>query len=361
MRANPGGEISPEDVVGRDHLIERTWDALQRQSLVMVAERRIGKTTVVKKMRSATPEGINLIYRDVEGLRTPLEFAEAVAQDVEERLSGRHQGVAKLRRLFSHLSGAEIAGVLKFPAAMGQHWRSLLEAAIEDLMQSDAGAVYVFVWDELPLMLEKMLAGADGRTTMDVLDTLRSLRQTHANLRMIYTGSVGLHHVLAQLRAVGYRNDPTNDMRTVDVGELRAQDGSRLALALLQGEELRCADPVAIARAISQAVDHVPYYIHLVVARMRDRGGDATEALADSIVREALVDAQDAWHLQHYRERLEGRYGEDRVAVVLAVLDQLAHAAAPMAFDDIAQSVRAAVPRERTLIQRWWMVQRARR
>ncbi|MEZ5602385.1 MAG: hypothetical protein R3F36_16280 [Candidatus Competibacteraceae bacterium] len=41
---------------------------------------------------------------------------------------------------------------------------------------------------------------------MDLLDTLRGLRQTHANLRMIYTGSIGLHHIVTALREEGYVN-----------------------------------------------------------------------------------------------------------------------------------------------------------
>lgn len=50
MRANPGGEIAPEDVVGRDRLIARLWETLTRQSVILVAERRMGKSCVVKKM-----------------------------------------------------------------------------------------------------------------------------------------------------------------------------------------------------------------------------------------------------------------------------------------------------------------------
>ncbi|MCP4547150.1 MAG: ATP-binding protein, partial [bacterium] len=40
MRANPGGEIAPSEVVGRDRLIQRIRQALEQQSVILVAERR---------------------------------------------------------------------------------------------------------------------------------------------------------------------------------------------------------------------------------------------------------------------------------------------------------------------------------
>lgn len=55
MKANPGGEISPSDTVGRDKLINRLWETLAHQSVVLVSERRMGKTTVVKKNAIGDP------------------------------------------------------------------------------------------------------------------------------------------------------------------------------------------------------------------------------------------------------------------------------------------------------------------
>ena len=52
MRANPGGQIPPSEVVGRDELIARLWQRIEGQSLLLSAERRMGKTCVVKKMVS---------------------------------------------------------------------------------------------------------------------------------------------------------------------------------------------------------------------------------------------------------------------------------------------------------------------
>jgi len=87
MKTNPGGQISPSEVIGRDELIRRLWRVLDRQSLVLSAERRMGKTCIVKKMvEEAEQDKVLPIYHDLEGIRTPLEFVEVIFQDVEAYL-----------------------------------------------------------------------------------------------------------------------------------------------------------------------------------------------------------------------------------------------------------------------------------
>ena len=79
MRANPGGVLASDEVVGRDQLIADIWRALEVQSVVLTSERRIGKTSVIRKMaEQASPAQSLAILRDIEGLRTPEEFVEAV-------------------------------------------------------------------------------------------------------------------------------------------------------------------------------------------------------------------------------------------------------------------------------------------
>ena len=42
MQSNPGGDLSPRDVVGRDLFIDQLWRRLKSQSVLLNAERRIG-------------------------------------------------------------------------------------------------------------------------------------------------------------------------------------------------------------------------------------------------------------------------------------------------------------------------------
>ncbi len=76
MLVNPGGQIPPEQVIGRDSLIRHLWRILERQSLVLSAERRMGKTCVIKKMEAEPLSNKLCIYRDLEGITTSVDFVQ---------------------------------------------------------------------------------------------------------------------------------------------------------------------------------------------------------------------------------------------------------------------------------------------
>ena len=50
---------------GRDNEIARYWGVLERQGLVISAERRIGKTHIVLKMRDECRSGFLPFYQDL--------------------------------------------------------------------------------------------------------------------------------------------------------------------------------------------------------------------------------------------------------------------------------------------------------
>ncbi|MGB5064795.1 MAG: ATP-binding protein [Candidatus Competibacter sp.] len=347
MKANPGGAVSPENVMGRDRLIERLWVTLKHQSLVLVAERRMGKTCIIKKMEARPPDGTMIRVRDVGGVSSPIEFVERVAEDVEKHLNLFQKTATKTKELWAALGGTQILGV-KLPTTAAPHWKALLERILGDLAQHSDRPV-ILCWDELPWMLQK-IARSEGETVvMDLLDTLRGLRQTHTNLRMIYTGSIGLHHVVTALREEGYVNSPVNDMRTVEVPPLDDGHAEALAKALIQGEGLTSSALDETAAIIARRVDAIPFYIHHMVAAMADRGQAATPEIAETIVAEALANAQD-WDLEHFRSRLVTYYGE-RAEVVRALLDQLAETE-PLTLDELHERLKINLSRLGTNAQR---------
>ncbi len=323
MKANPGGELALDEVVGRDRLIHRLWETLERQSVVLIAERRMGKTSVIKKMVAECPDERVALYRDVEGLGTPHAFAERVYHDLETHLDRVHRTAGRARELLRQLAGTEIKGIIKLPPAVAPHWKTLIERVVEDLVEHCGRSTVVF-WDELPLMLQKIRRTSGSETAMEILDLLRSLRQTHSDLRMVFSGSIGMHHVTTSLREAGHINAAVNDMRVVEVPPLEDNDARQLCLQLLEGEGLACEDSDATARTIASSVDNIPFYIHHVVSMLRDRGGPVTEQTARDVVDQALVDPMDGWHLDHYRARLTDYYGEDRLPLVLSLLDEIA-------------------------------------
>ncbi|WP_019501132.1 hypothetical protein [Pseudanabaena sp. PCC 6802] len=334
MKANPGGQVAPNEVVGRDTLIASLWDILERQSAILSAERRMGKTSIIKKMEAEPPENKLPIFRDLEHVGSPLEFVEAVLQDVEEYLSKKQKVANRTRQLLQDLRGLEVKG-FKLPQEIASDWKKILKAVIDDLVTNQERQV-ILLWDEVPYMLDKI----GNVAAIEVLDTLRSLRQTYPDVRMVFTGSIGLHHVVNELKQKGYANEPTNDMYPVDVPPLSEEDATALASELLEGEKIPTANLQEVAAAIARSVSCIPFYIHHLIARLKMRNDTVEPTTVLEVVGDCLLDPLNPWKMEHYRDRITNYYDSDRQAYALNLLDILSNAERALSFDDLFASLR---------------------
>ena len=341
MRANTGGQIAPQDVIGRDQLIRSIWRALEQQSVVLTAARRMGKTSILRKMEADPQMKYLPVYHDLENLRSPIEFAQSVYQDVEKFLTAKNRTKKRAYDFIVQVSGTQIDKI-KLPTIMAPHWKTLLEKTIEDLTEHREGGV-LFFWDEMPMMLENIRQDHGEKATMEVLDTLRAMRQTYPSLRMVYTGSIGLHHVISSLKRSGYANSPTNDMKIMEVHPLAETDAQQLASLLLSGENLTTVDVQVTAREIAQSVDNVAFYIHHVVDRLADRQVKIDSTTVQEVVTALLMDAQDPWDMRHYRKRIDTYYLPDEQNIALRLLDVCAGAEQPLAQADVLNRLSSQI------------------
>jgi hypothetical protein len=322
VKANPGGQIDSKSVIGRERLIQLLWETIEQQSVVITAERRIGKTTVMKKMEREPFPGWLPVYQDLESCHSAMEFAMAVYKEIHRFLSGKGKFTRKSKELFGALGGTETGGIFKLPQKTAASWKDVLTRAIADLMHENEGDTkLLFLWDEMPFMLMNIRNGEGEQTAMQVLDHLRWLRQTHSDLRMVITGSIGLHHVITSLKEKNYGNSPLNDLASIDVPPLMERDATNLACSLLVGEGLR--SDVEVAGAIAHEADGFVFYIHHIVRGLKIQALDITPENVSKVVASHLVDSNDPWQLLHYRERISTYYPDDKKTVSL-ILDDLA-------------------------------------
>ncbi|MEG4404241.1 hypothetical protein [Microcoleus sp. MON2_D5] len=334
MKANPGGEIAPAEIMGRDKLILDLWGILEQQSVILSAERRMGKTSVIKKMRAEATTDKLPIYRDLENIRSPLEFVQTIFKDVEEYLSLSNRTAKKARALITQLGGTELSG-FKLPDIAAPHWKELLTQTIADLVENQDRTVILF-WDEVPYMLDNIGDAA----AMELLDTLRSIRQMYPAVRMVYTGSIGLHHVLGVLRKAGYTNDPINDMYVQDVPPLSAKDATNLARKLLEGENIATPDIQGTAVFIADELSNIPFYIHHLIVKLKLRGGSGNIPAIQEIIADCLDDPLNPWRMEHYRERLDSYYDDKQRPYALNLLDILAAADGSLSFDELFSGIK---------------------
>ncbi len=342
LKSNPGGQLDPDHVIGRDKLISRLLDDLNKHGIVLTAERRMGKTTILRKIKAEAPPQIKTIWRDLEDIWTPLEFVERLIEDLEAYLKFTDQSAKKLKALVKNLSGLElnIFGVgFTLPKALESHWKNLLEQIIADVMEiiDKKEEIMVFLWDELPIMIDNIRQRQGESIAMELLDCLRSLRQTHKNLRMIYTGSIGLHHVLGKLKKAGYANSPTNDMPPMELPPLTQDDANELIIGLLQGENISFMGGNDTINVIAKEVDYIPYYIHCVISKLKDKTFVDAQVVKNLIQQEI---ANNAWDLSHFGKRIDTYYEESSYSLIREILDILALEEKPLKFKELMNNLQ---------------------
>ncbi len=346
MKAAPGAQLPVKDVFGRDGFIARLWRALETNSVRMEAERRVGKTSILHKMAAEPLPGWDPVSLDLEQVHSAAEFAEMVCENVHQRLVGWKKQGKRLLHFLGLLGGAEV-GPIKFPPKKDRsenYWKTLLTTTIEDLVEQQAASDkrVVFLFDEMPWMLAAIAKREGEQTAMEVLDTLRTLRQsatTGQGFRMVLCGSIGLHHILGSLRQQGYKNEPVNDMTLVEVPPLEPSVAAGLAAGLLEGDGV-AADEAAPS-LIADRTGGYPYYVQWVVYELRLDGQPANADNIDRVMKKLLTAPHDPCDIRHFRSRIDGYYPKAE-KFVLAVLDHAARASAPLSQAELINVAKSA-------------------
>jgi hypothetical protein len=327
----------PTDIIGREVFIAHLWHILEERSLILSAERRFGKTYVIQKMAVEPPTDTLAFYQDMGDVHTAAAFTEKVCTKARSRLRWDRQNVQKATEWFSRLHGGKVTvktphlgpdvpeASLDLPALAGLPWQVKLTAAITELLNGQSGRV-VFFWDEVPWMIGHIKKAEGEETALEVLELLRVLRQDprlKPKLRMVYTGSIGFHHVLAA--------PPINDMRPQEyvppLAPLDAQNYARLRLAQ---ERTTVTEESTTLLEIAQAADNIPYYIKNLVQSLSATGRPIGPGDADKCLHALITQSPESWDLPHYNTRIDDYYttAQSRIARnlldILAVTDEVA-------------------------------------
>ena len=362
-------QVAPENVIGRDDLIKKIWRKLKKSSLRLTAERRIGKTTVMTKMAAEPESGFEVFFMEVEGIESPDRFTELLINRIRPLLSKSTKAKGWLDTFREAIGGTEIGGVIKLPEKSRMGWQATLEKTLEGLCENQSDKTIVLLLDELPYMLQKVASsGAEGdqkTLALTFLDTLRSIRQQQTNLRMVFAGSVGLHHVVTDLKQEKLASEPLNDMPLVDIHALGDDYALKLASRLFEEEEVTCSegDLQKIQQRLIELTDCVPFYIESVCGRLGELEKPITSKIVEETVQQQLTSDLDPWEMEHFRSRLAiyysgvtsdtngGEISNDKIA--RAILDHMATVTDPQSIEQVWAVVKTqfAVADRQNIVQ----------
>ncbi len=324
MRPNPGGVLKGEAIIDREQEIDSIWSALQNQSVVLISERRIGKTSVLRKMEENPKGGWAPILYLIEGKNHPIEFVEGLYETLLEK-GMIEDKFYRLKKLYTKCIGGEQIGNWKFPQ-IKENWKILLESMIEDIV--NANKKVLLMLDELPLMLFKFINSPDigPNVTMDFLDTLREIRNKYEatkQIAFIFCGSIGIHLVIKDLkRNHNYNADPINNMKIITLTGMSESGAKLLCEKLSENEIFQFDDKNKIFNYIYQKTDNLPFYIQHVFAYVYEsKKKTIVKKLIDEAIDYLLNDPKDEGFFRHYTDRIKTYYDKDIQRIALLILD----------------------------------------
>ena len=353
MRTVIGSPVEGEDFFDRESERRRMWRLLDSDSLLLLAPRRIGKTSLMRKLCAEAGDqdfrGFALSFAACpDELACVRELSKALAA-AEPTLVKSVQGT--LKGLLPSIKSLKL-GPLGIELASGEtaDWRALGEALARSI--GDLDGRWLIAVDEVPVFLLGLLKRNDGlERVRGFLYWWRDLRQQHhADIRWILAGSIGLDTVAAR-HGIG---DTVNDLVPAPLGAFDSETSDRFLAALAAGENIRLTRPVR--KAIIAAIGWpVPYYLQILFDRLRDRvedGARPSTDLVEQIFEELLLPAHKGY-FDYWRQRLHDELGSPEDGQAVHLLSQCARdptgASRETLSQALAEHIQDPEPREERL------------
>ncbi len=332
-----GPWVTGDEFFNRTAEVERLTQLLdERNNILLVAPRRIGKTSLVREtFRRMEERGRDyLLFADLQDCKTP--------EDVIVTLSLAAQPYRKLASKVADAFSSFWAGFrdnvesaatgdlleLRFREGIAGDWRVKAGRIVQKLAEADRPIAICL--DELPVMLNRFVTGPgdpeERRATAEVF--LSWLRRTVTaypdKVRWIVCGSIGLEPILARHNL------------SFTVGHLRAfhlppwdrptADACLGSLAAAEGHDW----PVASRNALLHKLAHfIPHHVQMYFGHVIDdcgmRGVKVPTATdVERVWKTHMLSTRGHAELADYEERLLRVLDKNAVDLALALLTEAA-------------------------------------
>ena len=342
MRNITGQAVVGNDLYGRGYELAALWEHLEAgEHVLLLAPRRVGKTSLMLELRRRPHPKWHVIYTDVEGAADAADlFAGILAQLADhptyrrglENIPG-WQAAKDILGAASNFSAKARVGELKveFASAMRTDWHRRADQIRARLAATEADERLLVIIDELPLLVARLANNERRQDAELLLSKLREWRQAPDLRGRVVTlagGSIGLEGVVQRAGLSGI----INDLVPFHLEAWSASTARQFLCEIGRSSEFPLGE-ATVEQILALLYDPVPYHLQLFFQALRDECRGNTSSLTPALVKrcfeQRLAGASGTAHLDHYATRLELALGKQERLVALAVLSRLSRLASP--------------------------------
>lgn len=301
--------------------------------LLLVAPRRIGKTSLLKESARRLHDRYLCLYVDLQKAQSAadaiveLSLAAHPHKPLWDKAKGIFQNV--LRETVESVKIQELAITLRSGLTSGD-WQSKGDKLFEILASHDKPVVLFF--DELPILINRLLKGSDYLITPErrlaadeFLSWLRSNGIRHQGvIRIVIAGSIGLEPVARQAGL----SATLNNLTPFHLGPWNAEVASGCLRALANEYNVTIEEP-AIHEMISLLGVCIPHHVQMFFdyvyqnSRLQNSSLVSRE-LVTEVYKRSMLGTRGHMELSHLEERLRMVLGPKVDLLALDLLTETA-------------------------------------
>lgn len=346
MKSSVGNPVEGEDFFDREKEQAKIWRKLEGSHLLMLAPRRIGKTSLIYRIRdTASQHKFHAVYCSFAACETEHDCIKLLVNTVSEKAPAGKAISEGLRSILSRIKGIKVG-----PGGFGIDWDHSQEldwqAAGDALgkILDEFDEPWLICIDELPVFIINLLKqGANGRQrTRTFLYWLRDLRQRHyKQVKWLMAGSIGLDTLAARLGL----SDAINDVEPFPLSAF--DEATALDFLDKLAQSYRMSLGADLRQAIIRRVGWpVPYYLQLMFSQIRDEWEDSRvppDAASIDRAFERLLDPAYRVHFDYWKQRLEEELGQPDAGYAALLLNSISQAPEGKTRDVLEQVLGARI------------------
>ncbi len=285
----------------RNEIIDEAWFLLKTCNLLLLAPRRVGKSSLLNRMKEEGPaRRYKTLYLSVPDAEDELDFLKRLIRGFRDTEWAQRSWLEAFKtNLPEDLEVVLKTGLLEL-RAKNFDWRRPAEELESLLRKADPETLLLI--DELPLLVGSIVEqDLSGKRAERFLLWLKRLREQYQP-RWFFAGSIGLDSLARRLKLSG----TIHDLKLIELGAFSADT----ARAYLDGRGRFCKwqlTPETIQSILDVVEWPIPFHLNLVFDELngvvREGFGAPSPALVEVAIGRLMQHGRT--HFDHWDERLQ--------------------------------------------------------
>jgi len=299
-----GSPAEGDKYLTRPAINEHFWYSINNgEHILFTAPRRVGKSSVMKDLEKTAPEGIIVIYQNIEADGTATELYKRLFKLILQQLS-------TVTTLKTHFTGwlktkkigeFSLEGTFKLEQVDANFKQELLDL-IEELGRKDQKVVLLL--DEFPDVVNNIRKNEGDAQATEMLHVMRAIRHESKfkGFSLVLAGSIGLEHVIASVDRIKL----INDLKRIPIEALHDTEVHELLEIMLADATIQLGD--SERDHLKNRIGHwLPFYFQLMMIKCDDIAQRANTPIVTNAIIDAAMNAvlQEHEHFSDWEKRLK--------------------------------------------------------